>query len=92
MKIFALCDESRRKKMLAQPTPDVLAKAQKPLGEWNDYRIRAEGNRIQIWLNGVQTVDYTEMAGVILPQSGGNFVTQAAGLFRLGPSPRAGET
>lgn len=32
----------------------------KPLGEWNDYRIRAEGKRIQIWLNGVQTVDYVE--------------------------------
>lgn len=46
--------------MMAQPTPEVLAKAQKPLGEWNDYRIRAEGKRIQIWLNGVQTVDYTE--------------------------------
>jgi hypothetical protein len=56
----ALYDESRRKKMMAQPTPEVLAKAQKPLGEWNDYRIRAEGKRIQIWLNGVQTVDYTE--------------------------------
>jgi hypothetical protein len=56
----ALYDESRRKKMLAQPTPEVLAKAMKPLGEWNDYRIRAEGKRIQIWLNGVQTVDYTE--------------------------------
>ncbi len=56
----ALYDESRRKKMLAQPSPEVLAKAQKPLGEWNDYRIRAEGKRIQIWLNGVQTVDYTE--------------------------------
>lgn len=56
----ALYDESRREKMMAQPTPEVLAKAQKPLGEWNDYRIRAEGKRIQIWLNGVQTVDYTE--------------------------------
>jgi len=56
----ALYDESRRKKMLAQPSPEVLAKAQKPLGEWNDYRIRAEGKRIQIWLNGVQTVDYNE--------------------------------
>ena len=57
----ALYDESRRKKMMAQPTPEVLAKAQKPLGEWNEYRIRAEGKHIQIWLNGVQTVDYTEM-------------------------------
>jgi hypothetical protein len=56
----ALYDESRRKKMLAQPSPEVLAKAQKPLGQWNDYRIRAQGSRIQIWLNGVQTVDYTE--------------------------------
>ena len=65
----ALYDESRRKKMLAQPAPDVLAKAVKPLGQWNDYRIRAEGNRIQIWLNGVQTVDYTETDPTI-PQTG----------------------
>lgn len=70
----ALYDESRRKKMLAQPTPEVLAKAQKPLGEWNDYRIRAQGKRIQIWLNGVQTVDYTEtepgidLSGIIAVQ------------------------
>lgn len=56
----ALYDESRRKKILAQPSPEVLAKAQRPLGEWNEYRIRAEGSHIQIWLNGVQTVDYTE--------------------------------
>ena len=74
----ALYDESRRKKMLAQPTPEVLAKAQKPLGEWNDYRIRAEGKRIQIWLNGVQTVDYTEtepsidLTGIIAVQIHGN--------------------
>jgi hypothetical protein len=74
----ALYDESRRKKMLAQPSPEVLAKAQKPLGEWNDYRIRAEGNRIQIWLNGVQTVDYTETepnidtTGIIAVQIHGN--------------------
>lgn len=74
----ALYDESRRKKMLAQPTPEVLAKAQKPLGEWNDYRIRAKGKRIQIWLNGVQTVDYTEtepgidLTGIIAVQIHGN--------------------
>ncbi len=56
----SLYDESRRKRMLAVPTPEVLARAQKPLGEWNVHRIRAEGPRIRIWLNGVQTVDYTE--------------------------------
>lgn len=74
----ALYDESRRKKILAQPTPEVLGKAQKPLGEWNEYRIRAEGPRIQIWLNGVQTVDYTETeagidtTGIIAVQIHGN--------------------
>lgn len=56
----ALYDESRRNKMLARPAKEVLEKAKKPLGEWNTYRIRAEGPRIQIWLNGVQTVDFTE--------------------------------
>ena len=56
----ALYDESRRRKILARPAPQVLEKARKPLGDWNDYRIRAEGPHIQIWLNGVQTVDFTE--------------------------------
>lgn len=55
----ALYDESRRKKILAQPAPEAVTKAAKP-DDWNDYVIRAEGNRIQLWLNGVQTVDYTE--------------------------------
>ena len=54
-----LYDESRRNKVLATPDKEVIAKALK-LNEWNDYRIRCEGKRIQIWLNGVQTVDYTE--------------------------------
>ena len=54
-----LYDESRRNKILAQPDAGTLRKALKP-GEWNDYVIRCEGRRIQLWLNGVQTVDYTE--------------------------------
>ena len=65
----ALYDESRRNKVLARPSMEVLEKARKPLGEWNDYRIRAQGQRIQIWLNGVQTVDYTETDASI-PQKG----------------------
>ncbi|HEV3024517.1 MAG TPA: DUF1080 domain-containing protein, partial [Pirellulales bacterium] len=28
--------------------------------DWNDYRIRCQGKRIQLWINGLQTVDYTE--------------------------------
>lgn len=74
----ALYDESRRRKILMQPEPEVLAKAAKPLGEWNEYRIRAEGKRIQLWLNGVQTVDFTETeegiaeTGIIAVQIHGN--------------------
>jgi hypothetical protein len=70
----ALYDESRRNKILAKPSDEVLAKALKPLGQWNEYRIRAAGPRIQLWLNGVQTVDYTEedpqidMSGIIAVQ------------------------
>lgn len=56
----ALYDESRRNKILAKPDEPTLAKAIKPVGQWNTYRIRAEGNRIQLWLNDVQTVDYIE--------------------------------
>lgn len=74
----ALYDESRRNKVLARPSMEVLEKARKPLGEWNEYRIRAQGQRIQIWLNGVQTVDYTETdesiakKGIVAVQIHGN--------------------
>ncbi len=55
----ALYDESRRKKVLAQPTKEVLDKIVKH-EDWNDYVIRCEGPRIRLWLNGTLTVDYTE--------------------------------
>ncbi len=55
----ALYDESRRKKVLAQPNLDELKKVLKP-NNWNDYEIRAEGKRIRLRINGLQTVDYTE--------------------------------
>jgi hypothetical protein len=29
-------------------------------GQWNDYRIICKGDKIEIYLNGFQTVDYTE--------------------------------
>ena len=28
--------------------------------DWNHYHIRCEGPRVQLWLNGEQTVDYVE--------------------------------
>ena len=55
----ALYDESRRNKMLAKPDAETLKKAEKP-GEWNSYEIRCEGLRVQLTLNGIKTVDYTE--------------------------------
>ncbi|MGD9644655.1 MAG: DUF1080 domain-containing protein [Pirellulales bacterium] len=54
-----LYDESRRNRVLASPDKAELAKILKP-DDWNDYRIRCQGRRIQLWINGLQTVDYTE--------------------------------
>ena len=55
----ALYDESRRKRVLNGPDQakmkDVIRE-----GEWNDYTIRAEGPRVQLSINGFQTVDYVE--------------------------------
>jgi hypothetical protein len=55
----ALYDESRRNKVLKGPDQGKM-KSVIRVDEWNDYVIRAEGRRIQIWVNGVQTVDYVE--------------------------------
>jgi hypothetical protein len=55
----ALYDESRRNKVLAAPKAEDVAKLIK-VDDWNEYRIRAEGPHIQLWLNGTRTVDYTE--------------------------------
>ena len=52
-----LYDESRRCTILAGPEDGVKFVH---LEDWNDYVIRCEGRRIQMWLNGHQTVDYTE--------------------------------
>lgn len=55
----SLYDESRRKKILAQADLEAVLKVVKP-NDWNEYVIRAEGPRIRFWLNGLQTIDYTE--------------------------------
>jgi len=55
----ALYDEARRRELLAVADQDELARVFRP-GDWNDYVIRAEGGAIGIWINGYQTVDYTE--------------------------------
>jgi len=69
----ALYDESRRNKVLIGPNQEKMKDVVKA-AEWNDYVIRAEGPHIQLWMNGVQTVDYVEndasieSRGVICPQ------------------------
>lgn len=54
-----LYDEGRRNAILVQTDQEKMAEVINKDG-WNDYVIRCEGKRIQLWLNGYQTVDYTE--------------------------------
>jgi hypothetical protein len=55
----ALYDESRRNKVLIGPDQAKMKDVVRA-NDWNDYVIRAEGNHIQLWINGFQTVDFTE--------------------------------
>lgn len=79
----ALYDESRRKKVLAAPDKDAVFKVLK-LEDWNDYTIRCEGPHIQLWINGLKTVDYTETEagiaekGVIAVQIHGGGAAEAS--------------
>lgn len=45
--------------MLAEPDP-ALAKKLLKSGQWNAMRVICEGPRIQVFVNGERTVDYTE--------------------------------
>lgn len=64
----SLYDESRRNKTLTAPDKAIVGRVLKP-NDWNNYEIRTENGHIQLWLNGTQTVDYTEPDKSI-PQSG----------------------
>ncbi|MES1224939.1 MAG: DUF1080 domain-containing protein [Bacteroidota bacterium] len=64
----SLYDESRRNKTLASPDSLLIEKILKP-GNWNDYEIRVNKNHIELFLNGTQTVSYTEKDNSI-PQNG----------------------
>ncbi len=54
-----LYDESRRKKFLVESAPGPLTAALKADG-WNDMVIRCQGPRIELFVNGLKTCDYTE--------------------------------
>ena len=55
-----LYDESRRNKVITESKDQAAATAAIHEGEWNEYRILAQGLRIQSWINGVPALDYTE--------------------------------
>jgi len=51
--------DERRHKCLVKVAPKVQARLVKR-EQWNDYAIRCHGRRVQLWVNGENTVDYTE--------------------------------
>jgi putative membrane-bound dehydrogenase-like protein len=94
-------DEHRRNKVIWSPSPEQQAALDKAIDVfgWNDYTIRAEGPRIQTWINGVHCIDYTEtdpniaLDGHIAPQvhSGGICLVQVKDVTieELPPTPDA---
>lgn len=64
----ALYDESRRNRILKAPDSAAVESVLKR-DDWNTYVIRAEGPRIRLSINGLETVDYTEPDESI-PQTG----------------------
>lgn len=52
-------ENGRNRGVLTVPPVEVQRKVYLP-GKWNEYRVRAEGNRIRIWFNGTLTTDYIE--------------------------------
>ena len=55
-----LYDESRRRRVIAEPRDAAAVTAAVRKDDWNEYRIRAEGPRIRSWINGVPALDYAE--------------------------------
>ncbi|MFM7606476.1 MAG: PVC-type heme-binding CxxCH protein, partial [Prosthecobacter sp.] len=94
-------DEFRRNRVIWAPTPEQQAALDKVVDVfgWNEYRIRAEGPRIQTWINGVHCMDYTEadpnvaLDGLLGPQvhSGGICLVQVKDVTidELPPTPNA---
>jgi hypothetical protein len=54
-------DEARRGKFLNTPqNPSNEIKGLLKENAWNQYRVVCKGNRIQVWVNGVQVTDLTD--------------------------------
>ena len=55
----SIYDESRRNRFIAEADSAQITRLLKK-DDYNDYRILADGPRIQVWFNGEQVVDYLE--------------------------------
>ena len=64
----SLYDESRRNKTLDSPDSTKVLTWIKQ-NDWNDYVILANNNRIRLFINGHQSVDYLE-SDILIPLSG----------------------
>ncbi|MEP4079445.1 PVC-type heme-binding CxxCH protein [Haloferula sp.] len=92
-------DEHRRALIYPKPIDEPKLLAAIDTFGWNEYRILADGPRIQVWINGVKASDYTEtnpqipLNGVIAPQihSGGHVMVQFKDVTirELPPTPGA---
>jgi hypothetical protein len=60
-----LYDESRRNEVISRAADLSAVNAAVRKGDWNEYRILAEGPRIRSWINGVPALDYTEKDAAI---------------------------
>jgi hypothetical protein len=84
----AIYDEGRRNRLMMKSDMEKLRPALHA-EDWNEYVIKADGARIQTWINGVQGVDYTEKDaeiasdGVIGIQvhGGGNTIVQVKEVY-----------
>lgn len=63
----SLYDESRRKKFLTRADAAHVKRLEK-VGDWNAYEIRCDGPRVEIRLNGEQTLSYTEEDSSVGPE------------------------
>jgi len=94
----AIYDEGRRNRLMMKSNMEALRPVIH-LWDWNDYVMKADGPRIQTWINGVQGVDYVEAEpeiasdGIIGIQlhGGGNTIVQVKDVFieELPPTPNA---
>lgn len=64
-----LYDESRRDRIIANSADMYSVDTAVRRGDWNEYRIIADGRRIRSWINGVAALDYLEDE-VNIPQDG----------------------